>query len=218
MQQRSRSFTRAWISPVITDRTQKSLLFVALATPFALLAYDIAGEIAVPGSRLGADPATAVVRELGSWAIRLLLATLAVSTVRRRLHLPRVMRFRRMIGLAAFCYACAHFLAYLWLLAGWDPGVVVSDLTERPYIVVGFSALVLLVPLAVTSTKGWRRRLGRRWLKLHRLVYVAMGLVLLHEFWLTKDGYAEPLLYLVIAAMLLMERLLADRWPLRRAV
>lgn len=185
----------------------KTLLFAALATPLAALLYDIAGEIAVPGSRLGADPATAVVRELGSWAIRFLLLTLAVSTSRRVLNAPRVMRYRRMIGLAAFGYAAAHFSAYLWLLASFDPAIVVSDLTERPYIVVGFTALVLLVPLAVTSTNAWRRRLGRRWLTLHRLVYPSMGLVLLHEFWLTKDGYAEPVLYLALFAALMIERL-----------
>lgn len=194
-------------------RVQKLLLFAALATPLAVLIYDIAGEVAVPGSRLGADPATAVVRELGSWAIRCLLLTLAVSTVRRRFGAPRIMRFRRMIGLAAFGYAAAHFSAYLWLLASFDPTIVVSDLTERPYIVVGFSALMLLVPLAVTSTNGWRRRLGRRWLTLHRLVYVAMGLVLLHEFWLTKDGYAEPVLYLVLFTALMIERLPGWRRP-----
>lgn len=192
-------------------RAQKPLLFVALSVPFALLAADIAAELAAPGSRLGADPATAVVRELGSWAIRFLLLTLAVSTVRRWFDAPRVMRLRRMIGLAAFTYASAHLTAYLWLLAAWDPGVIGSDLTERPYIVVGFTALVLLVPLAVTSTNAWRRRLGRRWLTLHRLVYPAMALVLLHEFWLTKDGYAEPVLYLGIFSLLMAERLIARR-------
>lgn len=190
---------------------QKPLLLAVLALPFALLAYDIAGEISVPGSRLGADPAVAVVRDLGSWAIRFLLLTLAVSTIRRRAAGPRVMRFRRMIGLVAFTYAIAHLCAYLWLLAEWDLGIVRSDLSERPYIVVGFTALVLLVPLAVTSTNAWRRRLGRRWLGLHRLVYLVMGLVLLHEFWLTKDGYAEPALYLAIFTMLMIERLLAAR-------
>ncbi|MGE0625803.1 MAG: sulfite oxidase heme-binding subunit YedZ [Pseudomonadales bacterium] len=152
-----------------------------------------------------------MVRELGSWAIRFLLLTLAVSTLRRRLGAPGIMRFRRMVGLAAFYYAATHFTAYLWLLAAWDGGVIVSDLTERPYIVVGFTALVLLVPLAVTSTNAWRRRLGRRWLLLHRLVYPAMALVLLHEFWLTKDGFAEPVLYLAIFAGLMLERLLARR-------
>jgi len=205
--------TPTWIWPVITERSQKLLLFVALAAPAALLAYDILGEISNPGSRLGADPALAVVRELGTWAIRFLLLTLTVSTARRRFGVPKLMRFRRMIGLAAFGYAVSHFTAYLWLLAAWDPGVIASDLTERPYIVVGFSALMLLVPLAVTSTNRWRRRLGRRWLALHRLVYPAMALVLLHEFWLTKDDYAEPVLYLALFAGLMMERLLSGRRP-----
>jgi len=205
--------TPTWIWPVITERIQKLLLLVALAAPAVLLAGDIVGELSNPGSRLGADPALAVIRELGSWAIRFLLLTLAVSTARRRFGVPKLMRFRRMIGLAAFTYAVSHFTAYLWLLAAWDPGIIASDLTERPYIVVGFSALMLLVPLAVTSTNRWRRRLGRRWLVLHRLVYPTVTLVLLHEFWLTKEDYAEPVLYLAIFAGLMVERLLTARRP-----
>ena len=207
----------AWISPAITERLPKTVLFLLLATPLALLAWNIAGELEVPGSRLGADPATAVVRELGSRAIRLLLLTLAVSTIRRRLHAPRVMRYRRMIGLAAFGYAAVHFLAYLYLFAQFQWATIESDLLERPYITVGFTALVLLLPLAVTSTNGWRRRLGRKWLTLHRAVYVAMALVLLHFFWLTKDDYAEPVLYLAVFAALMGERFLSARIASPRA-
>lgn len=181
------------------------------------MGYDVVGELEVPGSRLGADPATEVVRTLGVWAIRFLLLTLMVSTVRRRLGFTGVMRYRRMLGLAAFGYAATHFAAYAWLLAELDVSVVGSDLTERPYIIAGFLALLLLLPLAITSTNGWRRRLGRRWFKLHRLVYAAMGLVLLHHLWLTKDGYAEPAFYLACATALALERLLAARVAAARA-
>jgi sulfoxide reductase heme-binding subunit YedZ len=116
-----------------------------------------------------------------------------------------------MIGLFAFSYVALHFLAYLTFLAGFDLLTITEDLADRTYITVGFLALLGLVPLAITSTNGWRRRLGRRWQKLHRLVYPIVGLGLLHYFWLTKDGYAEGVLYLAIFAGLMFERLLSAR-------
>jgi sulfoxide reductase heme-binding subunit YedZ len=176
-----------------------------------VLCYDIAGELAAPGSRLGADPGNEIVLTLGEWSIRILLLTLVVSTVRRLLNAPRVMRYRRMIGLFAFTYVILHFLAYLGFLAVFDFEVIIEDLAERTYITAGFLALLILVPLAVTSTNGWRRSLGRRWVSLHRLVYVAVGLGLLHLFWLTKDFYGEAVFYLVVFTALMGERLFNRR-------
>ena len=201
----------AWTLPVTTEpainqRIWKVVLFLVLAVPLALLGYDIAGELRVPGSRLGADPATAVVLELGTWGIRILLLTLAVSTLRRLLKAPRLLRYRRMVGLFAFAYVALHFLSYLGFLAGFDWSTIKQDLVERTYITVGFPALLLLVPLAVTSTNGWRRQLGRRWVILHRLVYLVIALGLLHYFWLTKDGFAEGVLYLALFLGLMLER------------
>jgi sulfoxide reductase heme-binding subunit YedZ len=155
---------------------------------------------------LGADPGNEVVLILGGWAIRALLLTLSVSTLRRALSFPRIIRYRRMIGLFAFTYVVLHFLSYLTFLAGFEWRTIEEDLVERTYITVGFLALVGLIPLAVTSTVGWRRRLGRRWQQLHRLIYPIMGLALLHYFWLTRDGYGEGALYLVLFLGLMLER------------
>lgn len=198
--------TPEWIWPAITDRLSKPFLFLLLALPLALLAVDIVLELEAPGSRLGADPGNEVVLTLGGWAIRILLLTLVVSTARRLTKMPRLIRFRRMIGLFAFTYVILHFAAYLTFLAAFDWHVIEEDLVERSYITAGFLALLGLVPLAVTSTAGWQRRLGPRWRKLHRLVYPAAGLGLVHYFWLTKDGYAEGALYLAIFAALMIER------------
>lgn len=211
MPPRSLRSTPAWTWRAITDRFLKPVLLLILATPLALLAIDIAWELKQPGSRLGADPGTEVVRTLGGWGIRVLLLTLAVSTARRLLGMPRIVRLRRMIGLFAFTYVALHFAAYLTFLAGFDWRAIEEDLVERSYITVGFLALVGLVPLAVTSTAGWQRRLGRRWRKLHQLVYLVTGLGLLHYFWLTKDGYAEGVLYLAIYGALMIERALNAR-------
>ena len=207
MPNRSLRSTTAWTSRAITDASLKPVLFILLALPLALLGYDIAGELTSPGSRLGADPGTAIVLTLGSWSIRMLLLTLAVSTLRRVFNEPRFLRVRRMVGLFAFTYVALHFLAYLTFLAVWDWQTIREDLVDRTYITVGFLGLLALVPLAITSTNGWRRRLGRRWQKLHRLVYPICGLGLLHYFWLTKDGYAEPVLYLAVFTALMGERL-----------
>ncbi|WP_133000046.1 protein-methionine-sulfoxide reductase heme-binding subunit MsrQ [Luteimonas arsenica] len=152
---------------------------------------------------LGADPVTAIEHELGLWALRLLLVTLVVTPLRQLTGQPQLLRFRRMLGLWAFAYASLHFMAWLVLdLRGWW-GQVFADIVERPYITVGFAAWLLLVPLAVTSTRGWMRRLGRHWGRLHRLVYAIAALAVLHFWWVVKSDFREPLLYAVILAVLL---------------
>ena len=144
---------------------------------------------------------------LGEWTIRLLLITLSVSTLRRLFGKPGLIRYRRMIGLFAFGYSLLHLLAYLVFFAEFEWRIILEDFVERTYITVGIAAVILLVPLALTSTRGWQRRLGRRWKRLHKLVYPIVGLGLLHLLWLTKDDYAEPLLYCAIFAVLIVERL-----------
>lgn len=218
MPTRWRVCTVAWTFPAITEAILKPLVFVLLGLPLLVLGYDLAGELNVPGSRLGADPGEAVLHYLGDWGIWMLLLTLSVSSVRRLTGRAAIMRYRRMIGLYAFAYLCLHFLAYLGFFAGFEWQLIAEDLSKRPYISVGFLALVLLVPLAVTSTSGWRRRLGRRWLRLHRAVYVAFALGLLHHFWLTKDGYGESVLYLVLFALLMTERLMSRGRSARRSL
>ena len=141
----------------------------------------------------------------------MLLGVLCVSTARRTFAQPRLLRYRRMVGLFAFAYVCLHLLAYLGFLAGFAWLQILKDLIERPYISVGFLALLLLLPLAVTSTRGWRLRLGQRWARLHTAIYPAIALGILHHFWLTKDGYGESVLYLALFAALMLERLIRGR-------
>ena len=134
--------TTEWIWPVISDRVWKTGLLIVLAVPLALLLVDVAGELEQPGSRLGADPGAEIVHRLGAWSIRLLLLTLAVSTLRRLFNMPRLIRYRRLIGLLAFAYVLLHFLAYLSFLAGFDWHAIEEDLVARTYITVGFLALI----------------------------------------------------------------------------
>lgn len=162
---------------------------------------------------LGADPVAAITHATGDWALRLLLLGLAMTPLRRLLGQPWPLRFRRLVGLYAFFYACLHLATFLVLdLRGYWPQIF-DDIVKRPYITVGFTAWLLLLPMAITSTKGWMRRLGRRWGQLHRLVYVAGILAVLHFLWLVKSDLREPLLYAGILALLLGLRLW---WRLRR--
>ena len=188
-------------------RWAKPLVFVALGLPLAWLALDVWRESQAPGSALGPDPADELTRRLGTWALRALLLTLAVSPLARLLKRPVLVRFRRMIGLWAFAYVVMHFTVYFGLLAGFDPLAAIADIAKRPYITVGFAALLSLVPLAVTSTRGWQRRLGRRWRTLHKLVYPAAVAAWTHLVWLSKGSFMDPFVYGVVLAVLFGERI-----------
>jgi sulfoxide reductase heme-binding subunit YedZ len=157
----------------------------------------------LPVAGLGTDPVAEITHTTGDWALRLLLATLAMTPLRRLLGAPWPIRFRRLLGLYAFFYACLHFATYLVLDLGGYWAQIFADIAKRPYITVGFTAWLLLLPLAITSTKGWIRRLGRRWGQLHRLVYVAAVLGVLHFVWLVKSDLREPLIYAAVLALLL---------------
>ncbi len=218
MRKRWLPFTAAWTFLAITEFWKKLALFALLALPLVVLVTDIIGELVEPGSQLGADPAKAVVTYLGEWGLWMLLGVLALSTARRTLDAPMLMRYRRLVGLFAFTYVCLHLLAYLGFFAGFDWRQILEDLTERPYITVGFLGLLLLVPLAITSTNSWRARLGRRWSRLHIAVYPAVALGVLHHFWLTKDDYGESVLYLTVFVLLMLERLVRGRRSGRRSL
>lgn len=183
----------------------KTLLFAACLAPMALLA------MAILRGTLGPDPVAELTHQTGIWALRLLLVSLAMTPLRMLTGSPLPIRFRRMLGLFAFFYALCHLLIYLILdLRGywWQ---VFEDIVRRPYITVGALALLLLIPLAVTSTRAMMKRLGRNWGRLHRLVYPAAALACLHFYWLVKADVREPLIH---AAVLLV--LLAFRLPWRR--
>ena len=152
-------------------------------------------------------PVAEIEPRTGLWALRLLMVALAITPLRQLTGQPVLLRFRRMMGLYAFFYASLHLTAYLALdLRGYWTQIF-EEIVKRPYITVGFTAWLLLVPLAITSTQGWMRRLGRRWGQLHKLVYAIGVLAVLHFWWLVKSDIREPLLYAGILAALLGWRL-----------
>jgi sulfoxide reductase heme-binding subunit YedZ len=192
-------------------RARRRLLHGALVglglAPLAALAVG-----ALRGG-LGANPVETVTHVTGEWTLRLLLATLAVTPLRRLLGRPGLAPWRRTLGLLAFTYASLHFSTYLALDLTFDFGALAEDVAKRPYITVGFTAFCLLVPLAATSTRAMVRRLGRRWATLHRLVYVAAILGVVHFLWLVKADRREPLVYAAVLALLLSLR--AGWWVAR---
>ena len=181
-------------------RIVKPTLFVVCLLPFVLLILQ-----SLDGS-IGPNPVQAITHATGDWALRMLLITLAVTPLRRVTGWAWLIRLRRMLGLFAFFYAALHFCTYLWLDQFFDWAAIVEDIAKRPYITVGFAALVLMTPLAVTSTKGWLRRLGPRWKRLHQLVYPIAILGVLHYLWLVKADLLEPGIYAAILAALLLAR------------
>jgi len=156
---------------------------------------------------LGANPVERVTHVTGDWALRFLLLSLSVTPVRRLLGWSWAAPLRRTLGLTAFGYACSHFLTYLVLEHFFDWQLIVEDVLKRRYVTAGFAAFVCLVPLAVTSTRAMIRRLGRRWISLHRLVYLAAALGAIHFLWLVKSDLREPLVYAAILTLLLGLRL-----------
>lgn len=178
--------------------TLKALLFLLCLMPAGLLVKGFFDDA------LGANPIEAITHATGEWTLRFLLITLAVTPLRKLTHWHWLIRLRRMLGLFTFFYALLHFLTYVVLDQFFDGAAIVLDVLKRPYITVGFSAFVLLIPLAVTSTNAMVRRLGgRRWQALHRSVYGIAILGVMHYWWLVKSDLTQPILYgLVLAALL----------------
>jgi sulfoxide reductase heme-binding subunit YedZ len=159
---------------------------------------------------LGANPIEFITHATGDWTIRFLCITLAVTPLRRLLGLPQLIRYRRMFGLFAFFYGSLHFMTYLWLDKFFDFSEITKDVYKRPFITAGFVAFVSMLPLALTSTAGWIRRLGgRRWQQLHRLIYLSAIAGVIHYYWLVKSDVRKPLLYAAIVAVLLGYRVIA---------
>ncbi len=166
---------------------------------------------------LGADPAKEIVLELGTWAINFLWLSLAITPVRKLFGWRSVLKFRRMLGLYCYFYATLHLLAFATFIIGWDLQVLLQELTERPYAVVGFIALLLLTPLAITSTKAMQRRLKKNWVSLHKLVYVIALLVLLHIIWQVRSDFSEALWYGLLLFWLLAYRYYKSASSARRS-
>lgn len=186
----------------LLSRWSKAVVFVLCLMPLAYYASRLYQ------GNLTANPVEFTQHFTGDWTLRLLLITLAVTPLRQILRLPELIRFRRMLGLFAFFYVCLHFLTYLWPDQGFDLAGMWKDVAKRPFITVGFIGFVLLIPLALTSTKGWVRRLGgRRWQALHRFIYVSAICGVVHYYWLVKSDHRLPLLYGAILGALLLYRL-----------
>lgn len=191
----------------------KPVAFLLGLLPLGWLAWDTLHD------QLGPDPVAELEHRTGLWALRLLMATLAITPLRRLTGRAEVVRYRRMLGLFAFFYACVHLTTYLVVDLGGYWSQLLTEIVKRPYMTVGFSAWLLLVPLAVTSTRGMMRRLGRNWGRLHQLVYPAALLAALHFLWLVKADTREPLTYLGLftALMLLRVRFGRAAAPARRS-
>jgi methionine sulfoxide reductase heme-binding subunit len=199
--------------PVLLHPAAKPLLFMVCLAPFAWLFY---GAVM---NTLGANPAEALIRSTGDWTLRFLCITLAVTPLRTWTRQPALARFRRMLGLFSFFYVVLHFLAYAWLDMGFDPEAIARDIPKRPFALVGFVALLLMLPLAATSFNRAIKALGAaRWQMLHRAVYAIVLLGLLHFFWMraAKNNFAEVAVYAVVIAMLLGWRL-QRRWRVQAA-
>ena len=157
---------------------------------------------------LGANPVEFIQLTTGDWTLRFLVFTLSITPFRKMLNLPDLIRFRRMLGLFAFSYLCIHFLTYLVLDQSFDFAAIWKDIAKRPFITVGFLGFLLLLPLAITSTAGWIRRLGgKRWQTLHRAIYFASVAGVIHYYWKVKSDVRMPLFYGALVATLLLWRL-----------
>lgn len=194
-------------------RLTKPLLFLACLLP---LAYLAAAAFGVAGSGLGANPVEKLLHELGRWGLKFLLITLSVTPLRRWTGWNWLIGYRRMLGLFAFFYVVLHFLVYAVLDQGLDIGAIGEDILKRPYITLGMAGLLMLIPLAVTSTRGMMRRLGKRWQKLHRLVYLIAIVGVWHYYWQVKLDTLAPTMYALVLALLLGARVYHAQMARRR--
>lgn len=190
------------------QKAAKVLVFVACLTPFAWLVTRVLT------GRLGINPVEDLELTTGIWALRFLVFTLLVTPVRRLTGWNRLIQYRRMLGLFTFFYAFLHVSTYVGVDQFFAFRLIVKDVVKRPFITMGFIAFVLMVPLAVTSTKGWIRRLGRRWQVLHRLIYISAVCAAIHYLWKVKVMIGSPVYYAAAIGALLAFRLF---WQLRSA-
>jgi sulfoxide reductase heme-binding subunit YedZ len=179
----------------------KTVLWLACLAPLARLL------ILGLNDGLGANPIEFITRSTGTWTLVGLLATLSVTPLKKLTGLGWLLRFRRLLGLFAFFYACLHFTIYIWLDQFFDLAGIGRDILKRPFITVGFSAFILLIPLAASSNPHMMKKLGRNWQRLHRLVYAIATLGVVHYWWLVKKDISQPLIYACVLAVLLAMRL-----------
>ncbi len=189
-----------WFTAALKSVYAKPVIHLLCLIPFSALLW------AAFNDGLGANPVEKLTHETGDWTLRLLLITLSISPLRQWTGQAAFVRFRRILGLYTFFYGCCHFS--IWFIADHSLDLVgmIEDIVERPYITLGFSALMLMLPLAITSNQAMMRRLGKKWKTLHQLVYLIISLGILHFVWLVKADYLEPTIYAIIALILLAHR------------
>lgn len=187
------------IKPKLFSSIVKPAVYLLLLLPLLVLINNFSDS-------LGANPIEYIIHQLGEWSLRILLLTLTISPLSRLLKWPQLVQLRRMLGLLAFFYASLHFLSYLVFEQALDIKSIINDIWERPFIAVGFSAFILLLPLAITSTRSKMRQMGGKWKVLHRLVYLAVILCVIHFWWLVKADVSDPTLYASLTAVVLFER------------
>jgi sulfoxide reductase heme-binding subunit YedZ len=193
----------------LASKWTKAVLFLLCLGPLAAIIWPFVRGYTIP------NPLEFIQHATGDWTLRFLVITLSITPLRQLLRLPELIRFRRMFGLFAFFYACLHFTTYLWFDKVFDVHEIWKDVYKRPFITVGFLAFTLLIPLAITSTAGWIRRLGgRRWRILHRAIYISAVCGVIHYYWLVKSAVIRPLLYAALVGLLLAWRV--GEWLLRR--
>jgi len=186
---------------------RRCLVFISLFMPFSWLLAQVVALQMGQYDILGPEPGKAIVWFTGEWAFNCLLLALAVTPLRNWFGWKWLLTHRRMLGLFAMFYATLHLLAYMAFLLAWEWSDIGSELVERPYLTLGFLAWLLLVPLSLTSTRGWQRRLRRKWKSLHKLVYLIAALCVIHYLLQIRSSWFEPTLYAVITLVLLFERL-----------
>jgi sulfoxide reductase heme-binding subunit YedZ len=197
------------VHALLSNKWTKAVVFLLCLGPLAAVGWRaLHGE-------LTANPIEFITHATGDWTLRFLCLTLAITPLRKLAGLPELIRYRRMLGLFAFFYACLHFTTYIGLDKFFDLGDMWKDVAKRRFITVGFLAFVLLIPLAITSTAGWIRRLGgRRWQMLHRAIYISAVAGVIHYYWLVKSAVIRPLAYGALVGLLLAWRL--GEWFSRR--
>jgi methionine sulfoxide reductase heme-binding subunit len=190
------------VRAILTNKWTKVVVFLLCLIPF----IGLVGRAL--HNNLGANPVEFLQHATGDWTLRFLIFTLCITPFRKLFNLPDLIRFRRMLGLFAFFYVCMHFLTYLGPDQSFDLSAMWKDVAKRPFITVGFLGFVLLIPLAITSTAGWIRRIGgKRWQMLHRLIYFAAVCGVVHYYWLVKSDVRKPVFYGALVAILLLWRL-----------
>ena len=184
-------------------RLTKVLIFLAALIPLGRLVWKFRHDA------LGANPVEVITHSTGDWTLILIMVTLSITPLRKLSQQYWLIGVRRMIGLFAFFYGCLHFTTYLWLDKSFDVHEMIKDVYKRPFITAGFTAFVLMIPLALTSTQGWIRRLGKNWQRLHRLIYITAIAGVVHYIWLVKADLRKPLQYAFVLSILVLYRIVA---------